>query len=1014
MALNIVKNWACVALSACALGCGAASDGTAVPTDATATATDVATTAEATEEATSPADPCPIAVASCPATERLVRRVMEDGLEHAVCVPSWPDCQPSQVPDAAGGCVEVAAPCVLGVLAPSGRCEPQAPKCTGGTSAVAGACMELAPRLDCPANGAPWPELQSDETPLYVSASGDASTADGSQAHPFKTITAALAKATSGTAILVGKGSYAPFVVSKSGVRVRGRCPAEVLVTAVLPGEVPIVIAGSPTTSVSNVRVSGFRVQAPKDFGVLLSRVTGSILERIDVLDAKGVGVQLQHAVDVTVSDVRVGTVVADTNPTGTIQFGVSLAIGVKSVTVRRALIDMPGLAAGVRVSGAADTTLEACEVTGAQNGVDLNNTTGQTTLRQSRIAASTDRAIQIGPPSATQPFGVQVDQCELRASSGVKFSGVVSFAPGLDLAIVASLIDGADSGVWIERARSVRVHQTRIDQAQASAIETHAAAVGERIEVTDSTIRYRKQGLLVEDGKGLSVLVSGNRIEGLPEPIVPKEAGSHFATIGIIDGDDVSITGNTLLGVAGQALVLTRPRKARLTGNVLVEAHATAVLVDGEGLPAHVTPEVRIERNHVQRGGRAGIESRLLTPHTVSGNLLRGIGTTAAPPLAPGAAITLSGPTDASGRAEITRNAVVEGAADGLYVTRMEALVTDNVIVGGHRSGLVLEQAKVTVERNTIALVRRGPNEGSDGVVTQLAHTFAAQAGTTGTVSDNRWLHGDDVGMLLSEAPYPVVARNHIEWHAGTGLVVQYGRQDAQLTENTIACAHGAGVALFDGSASLAKNTIRDTRLDALATFGVAVQLGKQSQLTMNGDRIERADDGGIATVASEEPNGKPGFIELTVAGVTMTGVSGIGIDLHRLTRASLTNVTLDGADGMGVAVRGAELAMIGGRIEGVRATGPKQRFGDGLHLVLGGHASLDAVTVNDCARAGIVLHGGTVTLTNTAVSGNRLGVAVQGAGVLSGDTSQVTDNRQGNVVTYAAGDEIDTDLKP
>lgn len=110
--------------------------------------------------------------------------------------------------DGAHGCVAVL---------PDAACPP-------GQLAVPGesTCHAVAP---CPAG--PWPDVPAANEVVYVDASAPVAGADGSKAHPWPTLAAALDAASPGAVVVLAAGSYEGDLDVAKAVRVYGLCPEQ-------------------------------------------------------------------------------------------------------------------------------------------------------------------------------------------------------------------------------------------------------------------------------------------------------------------------------------------------------------------------------------------------------------------------------------------------------------------------------------------------------------------------------------------------------------------------------------------------------------------------------------------------------------------------------------------------------------------------------------------------------------------------------------------------------------------
>ncbi|MBW2526911.1 MAG: DUF1565 domain-containing protein, partial [Deltaproteobacteria bacterium] len=202
------------------------------------------------------------------------------GARQQPCAPSEREldgaCMPAGVPE--DGCGE-------GFTHRDAGCDAVLPAqaCPDGELALMG---ETSCRPVAPCGTGPWGDIPVDATTIYVDQA-HAGPSDGSSSQPFTTLTAALAAAQPGDLIAVAPGTYSGHAVLDQPVRLWGKCPAEVTLTASAVPDATVLVTAS-NVEVHTLSVSG------ADFGIGVDGALDVVLDRVWVHDTGGVGVQVQ------------------------------------------------------------------------------------------------------------------------------------------------------------------------------------------------------------------------------------------------------------------------------------------------------------------------------------------------------------------------------------------------------------------------------------------------------------------------------------------------------------------------------------------------------------------------------------------------------------------------------------------------------------------------------------------------------------------------------------------------
>jgi hypothetical protein len=215
-----------------------------------------------------------VAAAACSVSEDPLPAPCATGIRNpdGTCVTTTPvGCQVGDVKRADGSCQKPGIPadgCANGFKHDGDRgCAAVLPAmpCGAGTFAVPGesACHEPAA---CGVNA--FPAAPNGGKAHYVDAAYVGGANDGTIAHPFTTVQAAVDAAAAGDAVLVAAGNYAEDVALAKAVRVIGVCPAKVL----LSGAKGVAI-GASKAELHALAVMGGAVTVTKASEVVLEGV---------------------------------------------------------------------------------------------------------------------------------------------------------------------------------------------------------------------------------------------------------------------------------------------------------------------------------------------------------------------------------------------------------------------------------------------------------------------------------------------------------------------------------------------------------------------------------------------------------------------------------------------------------------------------------------------------------------------------------------------------------------------
>lgn len=366
--------------------------------------------------------------------------------------------------------------------APTCARDPSLPACAEASARFydEAACTNVGPA--CPSG--PFAAAPSGDV-VYVLAG--ASGGDGTEARPFGRILDALARARSGTTVLVGKGTYEGNLVLPAGVTLRGACTAETVLTASGIAAPASVIAargaGSAIESITIGPSSGLCVQAEGASASLTLRgvvVRDGVTVGISVVGATLTGsdvVVRRTRPDPSFGDMGFG-VFAEVGATVDLERAVFeeqgdvgvLAVGGSTVTLRRAAVrDGRGAPAGT--GGSAVHAQDGSEVVVLEAELAGHGHGGMAAVVNSRLTARDVVIVDVlmNLPERLDGYGIDVEE----GSTGIVERAIIAHARGSGITvrtggtITASDVVVHDTGIGVSGADRVTLDLARVEIAE-------------------------------------------------------------------------------------------------------------------------------------------------------------------------------------------------------------------------------------------------------------------------------------------------------------------------------------------------------------------------------------------------------------------------------------------------------------------------------------------------------------------------------------------------------------------
>lgn len=718
---------------------------------------------------------------------------------------------------------------------PDGTCDPVLREdCEAGSDPVPGGSCTPTGATSCPAGDYVDPGAEAvGAAVVYVRAGADPDAADGSEARPFATIAAGIARAGSGGWVLVARGEYAErIVVAASGsTHVLGACAARVTVRG--PGPLgrdgaTVAVSGAgarldlrgvtvvgegrglQASAQGALRASGVAVAASAEVAVDARdartevALTGCAIRdtraRADGTFGRGVSAQSGASVRVAASSLARSTEIA----VHALDEGTSVAL--RGSVVRDTRATRGGAAGyGLRAEAAATLTAEGCVVEASQD-VGALAVGARLELRASIVRGTRPRG------DGTKGFGVG-------ASAGATVLGDDLLVEGNAAAGVAA--DGAGASVTI--ARSV-VRGTAAQRSGAGGYGL-SAANGARLAAEGVRVAAnREAGVTAYDPGTVVTLLSCVVSDTLARASdATRGYGVDVEAGAALTAQDVLVAGNTGAGVfatgAGARCELARSavRDTRVGGDG--QGHGLEA-VDGATVRAATTAVTGSrEAGAVASGAGARVE---LTACVVRG--------------------TRPTPTGARGR--------------GLNVQRGAAAVATGVLFEDNtETGVVSvnEGSSVELTSSVVRATRpRADGVGGDAVIVSMGARLVA--------SRVRVAYDAEVGLLA----------------AGAGTRAELTACAARNTRGAQAGRDGVGLGVVDG----ASVTASGLQLMGCVGAGVLVQ-GAGSRLALSASAVRGVRpfaDGILGRGLDVSSGGSLDARQVLLEGVTEFGVSAFG----------------------------------------------------------------------------------------------------------------------------------------
>jgi hypothetical protein len=810
----------------------------------------------------------------------------------------------------------------------------------------------------CPADMAP-PGAAST---LHVNAAAPADTADGTVAHPFPTLAAAIEVAPPGALVVLASGRYTDPVLLARDVHLWGRCADEVSI-----GPLEFGVG-------TNTVVEGITVEPGPDHpgAAIVLRGDDAALRGVRVQSETGAAVE-QHTGALALTNVALASRGAGcVNQRG-------------GQSVWHSVVASPCAGPGAVLESAALSEWEDVRITAVSSAGVL--------IRGATLQAARVEIAGVVPGGDGPGEGVRVEQAghlvaadlivREVSSTGLRTMGPGASAEGRRLVVVDAR-PGADAGAngWgieVGLGASMLLQDVLVERTTGVGVLAHGG--GTSLTLEDAIVREtgpQPDGRVA--GKGIAVEGAASASLRRVHLQSNRETGLHVSRAATLDAEGLSVL-DTLprLSDDRQGWGLNVQSGARVMGrDVWVSGSADmGIQAAGEGT------RVELERLTVRETMRApaaeaeaaGIRARAGAVLVVRGGLIQSTDGQGAELRDSGTrgeltdvTILESGRVGGMRAPQAVGLLVIDGAEASLARVRVAGSLTANAWVTGAGSHLEARQL----------VLRDGELPGDSGGGAGLAVLDGGNVVATDTLF---WRHSffalsvDGAGsrLELGNARIDDDLDALVGPTMGRGIEVGEGAF-ARLERVEIAHQQDFGVLSIAGEVELRHVDVHDIGAEGQDAFGVFVQSGGHIEIA--DVSVRRARGGGVAAVGAE--TGLDGH-RLTVED-TSAGAGGLGG--RGIAAASGAQLTLGHAESVGNSQAGLSIhaATASAHDLLVSRTGPDRTHpGDGVFVDSDADLEMTRFRLQDNRRAGLVLSAASATVESGLIGSNAVGVVTR-----------------------------------
>jgi hypothetical protein len=339
-------------------------------------------------------------------------------------------------------------------------------------------------------------------------------------------------------------------------------------------------------------------------------------------------------------------------------------------------------------------------------------------------------------------------------------------------------------------------------------------------------------------------------------------------------------------------------------------------------------------------------------------------------------------------------------------------AVLSRSLIEKVKNTGAYVEGAALRMESSVIRAVATGSDgRGGNGVQAQIARDGKPSTVTVvGSIIENAvasaaLTYGSDLtidGSLLRDIPGRTDVSSCVQAQKGSAAP---RAPEVKIIGSILERCAGSGVRIDDGSLTVERSSVRDTKVNSAMALGIAID-GTSSTLTLHDSFF-----GGVAR-RGIYAGGSSGSIERSI----VRDVAGIGIAIARATTVEPTMTITDCAvlhtNTIGIYSGGSKVDILRTLVRDVKREPETELYGDAIEAsavydpipndLRGSHVTVTDTVVRDAARSGFLLFASVGAVEKSSLGCSGLDLAVgrtyrKEGGVL-GQADFDLDDRGGN----------------
>lgn len=377
---------------------------------------------------------------------------------------------------------------------------------------------------------------------LYVRAGGAGPAGTGTQADPYRSIATAVAAATPGQIVALGKGTYDEVITVRRDVQIAGACSAETTLTS----SVAALGYGVVEVSAGHVAISGVTVRAMRRQGIRFDGATiDATLEGVVIDGVVTLGLGVYGGAHVLAREIAIRN--TQTHPDGTAGRGIDLEDG-GVLTLERSVVENSH-SEGIAVLGAG-SLLTASDV----------------------LVAGTQRSIDDFGDGLTASAAGRIEGDGLVVEDNA-IVGILILLGTPVLELTHSIVrDNGASGIQVGPEAEASFHQVRIEDH----VETGLLAESATVDADGLYVRGN-------DDRGIAIQTDAEMT--LAHVLVAENGGTGVIVAGTMGPAELTLTDARILDNGGRSLQVQEGGRATVARVETSGAYGTEIVIRGDGV---------------------------------------------------------------------------------------------------------------------------------------------------------------------------------------------------------------------------------------------------------------------------------------------------------------------------------------------------------------------------------------------------------------------------------------------